>query len=123
MDGGGHFQAAELCEQAGLPEPFTRKVLQSLVHGGFLKATSGPGGGYALTNPPEDITVLEVMRAVDGSDTMDGCIMGLEQCGSDHPCPLHPFWGDMKAQLLRQLESTTLRDVITASRLQQSEQA
>ncbi|MBP8130782.1 MAG: Rrf2 family transcriptional regulator [Candidatus Hydrogenedentes bacterium] len=105
------FQAAEICKRVGIPEPYTRKVFQALVRGGFLRASRGPGGGYELTRDPRSITLLEVIRAVDGDGTFDQCVMGLPQCGSDRPCPLHPVWSEAKEQLLEQLARQTLEDL------------
>jgi len=105
------FQIKEVCERAGISESFTRKVFQSLVQGGFLEAHRGPGGGYGLKRPPEEITILEVIRAVEGEDTFDHCVMGLPQCNPKKPCPLHHAWASAKEELLAQLSVRTLRDV------------
>ncbi len=110
----GRFQAAEACREVGIPESYTRKVFQSLTQGGFLKAIRGPGGGYALSQPPEDVTVLDVIHAVDGEETFHHCVMGLPCCGDEHPCPLHGVWSDVKGSLLGQLSENTLRQVADA---------
>lgn len=115
-DGVARFQAKNVCEKAAIPESFTRKIFQSLVNGGFLHAVRGPGGGYALTAAPENITLLEVIIAVDGADTFDGCILGLEVCDATQPCPLHQTWDDEKKVLLKTLQSKTLADLIVTTR-------
>ncbi|MCH7649769.1 MAG: Rrf2 family transcriptional regulator [Nitrospinae bacterium] len=66
---GERFKAKAICEKAGIPESFTRKVFRLLVHAGFLEALRGPGGGYALLEDPERISLLEIIKAVDGADT------------------------------------------------------
>lgn len=111
---GVRFQAAEVCREAGIPESYTRKVFQALTQGGFLEAARGPGGGYSLAKPPEETAVLDVIKAVDGPDTFDHCILGLPCCGSEHPCPLHYVWADTKEKLLEQLAGQTLREVADA---------
>ncbi|MBI2422722.1 MAG: Rrf2 family transcriptional regulator [Candidatus Hydrogenedentes bacterium] len=102
------FLAKDICEKAEIPEYFTRKVLQSLVQGGFLEAHRGPGGGYSLTREPAEITLLEVIKAVEGDDTFDHCILGFAECGRGNPCPLHHIWVDSKKALLENLSNTTL---------------
>ena len=47
------FQAKVICEKAGIPEAYTRKVFHALSNGGFLEAARGPGGGYKLTEGPK----------------------------------------------------------------------
>ena len=111
------FQAKDVCEKAEIPEAFTRKVFQALVQAGFLAAARGPGGGYVLTKRSDEISLLGVIKAVDGDDSFDNCIMGLPECGGDHPCPLHSVWAETKERLLEQLASKTLRNLIdTAQR-------
>ncbi|MBI3117663.1 MAG: Rrf2 family transcriptional regulator [Candidatus Hydrogenedentes bacterium] len=111
-EGVERFQASEVCRRAGLPEPFTRKVFQALAQAGFLKAARGPGGGYVLTRSPRKISLVDFIKAVDGEETFGHCVMGLPQCGSRRPCPLHNVWAEAKEQLLAQLRDTSLQDVI-----------
>ncbi len=106
------FQAKDICEKAEIPESFTRKVFQSLVQGGFLDAHRGPGGGYSLTRPPSEITLLEVIRAVEGEDTFDHCVLGFTECGSAKPCPLHEVWIESREMLINHLSSTTLDQMV-----------
>ncbi len=108
------FQAKKICEKADIPESFTRKVFQALVQGGFLQAARGPGGGYVLTEAPSKISLLKVIEAVDGAETFDGCVLGLPECGTSTPCPLHPVWAEAKGDLLAQLSSKTLQDLVDA---------
>lgn len=111
-NGTKRFQAKTVCEKAGIPEPFTRKVFQSLVSSGFLEAARGPGGGYKLKENPRRITILEIIRAVDGDEIFEGCIMGLPECNELKPCPLHEIRSVSKHYLIAQLESTSLQDLI-----------
>lgn len=121
-EGSQRFQAKDVCEKAKIPEAFTRKVFQALVQGGFLKALRGPGGGYVLTKKPEDITLLEIINAVDGITNYNNCVMGLEECNLENPCPLHDLWATTKAQLVERLESKTLRHLLdTTHRCSESE--
>jgi Rrf2 family protein len=56
----------EMAEAAGLPEGFLPKVLKPLVWAGVLRSLKGPGGGFRLAWPPEEVSLLEVVEAVDG---------------------------------------------------------
>ena len=114
-NGDERFQARVICRKAGIPESFTRKVFQSLVQGGFLKALRGPGGGYALTEHPSRISLLRIIQEVDGEHTFDSCIMGLPQCGGEKSCPLHEVWSGAKQSLVAQLRNTTLQDLLDVS--------
>ena len=113
--GNRRFNAKEICQQAKIPESFTRKVLQSLAQAGFLEAVRGPGGGYVLTEEPSKISLLKLIRAVDGEGTFDNCILGLPQCDGIHPCPLHHVWSESKDRLLERLELISMQDLIDSS--------
>lgn len=115
-DGSERFLAKDLCEKVGIPESFTRKIFQTLVQEGFLEAIRGPGGGYVLARKPEEISLLALIKAVDGEDTFDHCVMGFPECGGENPCVLHPVWAEAKGQLLAALESRTLADLMTTLR-------
>jgi Rrf2 family protein len=116
---GKRHQVKEICKKAEIPESFTRKIFQDLVNGGFLDAVPGPGGGYIIVKEPKDITLLEIIEAVDGTDTFSDCILGLAACNAVKPCPLHHTWAEAKKLLLHQLESQTLSDVLETTRKRQ----
>ncbi|NUM53833.1 MAG: Rrf2 family transcriptional regulator [Candidatus Hydrogenedentes bacterium] len=112
----GRFRAKDVCEKTDIPESFTRKVLQALVQGGFLRAVRGPHGGYVLTRPASEITLLDVIEAVEGDTTFDHCVLGFPACGSKHPCPLHDTWARAKQRLTAQLGRRTLRELADSTR-------
>ncbi len=112
--------AKKVCKKAKIPESFTRKVFQALVNGGFLEAAPGPRGGYSLAHDPKEISLLEIIQAVDGADTFAACIMGLPECDAKKPCPLHDTWSKAKEELIRKLDSRTLEDLVKAEKLRPS---
>lgn len=112
---GARVQARDICEQAEVPESFTRKVLQALVQAGLLEAQRGPGGGYLLAREPKAITLMEIIHAIDGEDTFDYCVLGLHECSGTNPCPLHALWLKSKQPLMKNLCQTNLHDLIVAT--------
>ncbi|MBI4227300.1 MAG: Rrf2 family transcriptional regulator [Candidatus Omnitrophica bacterium] len=110
--GRAHFTARHVCRKARLPESFTRKTLQDLVQKGFLRAVTGPGGGYALTRAPKAISILSIIQAVDGPEVYGSCVMGLPQCDDRFSCPMHATWKGVRTHLKRALASKTLQDFI-----------
>ncbi len=112
------FQARDVCEKADVPEAFTRKVFQTLAQQGILKAVSGPGGGYRFAHDPYSLSLLTLVKAIDGEDSYNHCIMGLPECGGDCPCPLHGEWSKTKTRLVGQLEATTLGQLLATERQQ-----
>ena len=108
---GSYCLAKNLASQLDLPGPYLAKILQGLVQADILESVRGPKGGFRLTRPAHRITVGEVVVALEGPNSMDGCIMGFPTCGGDHPCPLHDAWGAVKAQVSSSMTEATIRDL------------
>ena len=108
---GSYCLAKDLASNLGLPGPYLAKILQGLVQADILESVRGPKGGFRLTRPAHRITVGEVVAAMDGADSLDGCVMGFPSCGGDHPCPLHDAWGAVKAQVASSMTESTIRDL------------
>lgn len=94
---------------AEIPQPFLAKTVRRLVSGGLLESFRGPGGGIRLARPPHKITVLEVLEILDPDGVVvDGCVLGLDECGGPEPCPMHEHWAQIREQLRKSLENTTI---------------
>ncbi|MFI2506168.1 RrF2 family transcriptional regulator [Streptomyces sp. NPDC018972] len=65
--------AGRIAKLHGIPPAYLAKHLQSLSQSGILRSTPGPTGGYALTRSPDRITVLDVVRAIDGPEPAFRC--------------------------------------------------
>lgn len=110
------FRATDFCYERDLPESFTRKALQSLVHAGILNAIQGPGGGYSFARPVADISVLEIILAIEGEAHFSACVMGFDECHASQPCGLHAVWVQMKKLLLKQLNEESLSSLMKGTR-------
>lgn len=109
---GTYSLAKDLASQLELPGPYLAKILQSLAQEGILHSVRGPRGGFRLARPAHRVTVGEVVTALEGSDSMSGCVMGFAHCSEhDHPCPLHKAWHDVKAQMDASMTQVTIRDL------------
>ncbi len=82
------FQSADqLAEATRVPRRYLHKVLQDLAKAGLVRSQSGPKGGYVLTRPPAEITILDAVNATGGIERIETCPLGL---GSHRSlCPLH----------------------------------
>lgn len=110
-DGSRSVAVREVCQSAGLPESFTRKMFQCLVRKGVLRAVPGPGGGYRLRQSPDRVSILSIIKAVDGAQALEKCVMGLPRCHDRHPCALHTTWVQAKRNLASGLKAKTLQDL------------
>lgn len=103
---------------------FLTKILQQLTEAGLMESYRGPNGGIALARPPEKITLMNVVVAIDGDGLFEHCVLGLAECSNDHPCPLHEMWGGQRAELAAALSRATLgglRDPVLRNKLRLSD--
>jgi len=87
---------------------FLTKILQILTQNQLLQSYKGPHGGVALARPAAEITAMQIVQAIDGPDLFNNCLLGLAECHDDHPCPLHPSWAGIRAQIQTLFEGTKL---------------
>jgi len=102
------FSAKRLNEILGIPWQYLRQLLTSLSKDGFITSIQGRGGGFILTRAPEEITLAQVVGAVEGLNVMNTCIMGFEDCPFDHKCAMHETWEETRDGIITVLENTTL---------------
>jgi len=105
--------AADVAKAEDIPPYYLAKVLQDLARADLLSSVRGRGGGFRLKRPPEDIAVLEILEAVENVRRLTKeCVLGLDQCNDEVPCPLHSTWKKFRENLLTNLHQMTLRDMV-----------
>ncbi len=113
---GTNVPIRSVSEALGLPYPFLAKIVQTLAQQGVVVSTRGAAGGIALARPARDITMLSIIRAVDGDEVLTQCVLGLPGCGAQKPCPLHAQWAATRASIIEMFEHATLAEM--AERIQ-----
>ena len=101
----------ELANDVGISTTALAQIVQQLRRSGIVKTRRGPLGGIVLSRPADRITVLQVVRAIDGFGLGGRCLLGFSECTDETPCPAHPVWKRARALLDRQLERRTLADL------------
>ena len=104
----GYVLLDELCEGSDLPRHFVAKIFQDLVRKGLLVSAKGRGGGFALARTPDKISVYDIVEMIDGTDQLDNCVVGLNKCDSNQPCPQHDAWLGIRDNLKQFLRNMTL---------------
>ena len=87
---------------------FLTKILQRLAAHHILESSRGPRGGVRLSRPASEISVMDVVSALDGDKIFEGCVLGLPNCGEDTPCPLHDTWSKSRELILNSFRNTRL---------------
>lgn len=101
----------EIARATRVPQAYLSKVLQNLVQAGILRSQRGLGGGISLVAKPEDLTVLEVVNAVDPIQRIRSCPLGLSAHGVNL-CPLHHRLDSALALVEEAFARSTLREIL-----------
>jgi len=101
-----------LSRKASVSYTLTCKLLQKLQKEGLVRSVMGPRGGFALARPPEEITFLEVIEAIQGPIRMNRCLLGEQACPLKERCPLHGQLAGIQSDIYEHLRSATFGDAI-----------
>ncbi|AEW85272.1 transcriptional regulator [Flavobacterium columnare] len=108
----------EIADQIDSPMAFTAKILQKLVHKDIVSSSKGSGGGFYIEKSKlKNITLLEIIEALDCDSIVKGCGLGLKDCSEEHPCPFHDKFKDIKSNLLTIFKSTTLEELASGIKI------
>jgi FeS assembly SUF system regulator len=100
-------------ERTGIPLPTVAKLMKSLSKAGLVVSTRGAGGGYVLGRKPADITVADVIQAVEGPIALTACAdTSDEQCGIEKVCPVSGKWNKVNQAVRSALTEVTLADMV-----------
>jgi Rrf2 family protein len=94
-----------------VPEAYLSKVLQELGRAGIVQSKRGRGGGVVLEKPPDELTILEVVNAVEPIGRIRECPLGLKAHGV-HLCPLHKRLDNALAMMETAFAQTTLAEIL-----------
>lgn len=104
--------APYLAQDSGVPLPTVAKVLKDLAREGVLASERGAHGGYRLARAPGDISVLEIVRALEGPVSLTACVDGTEgNCDVELLCPMRGNWDRVNHAIRAALESVSLAEM------------
>jgi len=100
-----------LAHELATTPAFVAQVVGPLVKSGWVRSDPGPTGGYASCVGLDEVSVLEVIEAVEGATEGGRCVVADRPCDSDLPCVLHAAWTRARRELTDVLGDTTLAAV------------
>jgi len=107
-DEGGVSPGPEMAIAIDTTISYLPQIIKPLVLAGWVTATPGPGGGYRLAAQLGDLSVLDVIEAIEGATTNDRCVLRGTPCPVQEQCALHTSWLRAQGALLAELDSTSL---------------
>lgn len=114
----GPTSVRDIAERTGLPQPYLEQILLALKGAGLVRSKRGVGGGYVLARQPQEITLGQIVSAVDGPIVAGDFGEPHQNGACDHEgqCVLLAVWADVGEQMRRHLDSYTLADMVARAR-------
>lgn len=103
---------SQIAEDQQIPPSFLAKIVSQLSVAGLLQTSRGARGGVSLARTPDEISLLEVVEAIDGPILLNECVSQSGVCTFGDSCPMRPVWCDAQAELVGRLEETTFDNFI-----------
>jgi Rrf2 family protein len=111
LESGRVATVKEIAENKMIPQPLLAKILQQLVKSELIQSVQGSHGGYALSRSAGDITLAQMMEAIEGPLTIIDCADDHHLCERDETCTLKSSLNPLQQQLSGYLHRVTLADV------------
>lgn len=102
----------KICAAADIPASFTAKILQNLVKQSIISSQKGPSGGFYISKDLNEISLYDIVAAIDGTDIFTKCGLGLKECSSLEPCPFHFQFKIVRDELNKMCITNTLQDLV-----------
>ena len=114
----GPTSVRDIAERTGLPQPYLEQILLALKGAGLVRSKRGVGGGYVLARSPEEITLGQIVSAVDGPIAAGDFGEPHQNGACDHEgqCVLLAVWSDVGRHMREHLDSFTLADMVAKAR-------
>lgn len=109
--GNGLLSARRISDAMAIPVRFLPQVLADLHHGGLVEAAPGRSGGYRLSRDASEISLLEVIEAVEGDSRRRSCVLRGGPCGLDGICDVHDIFFEGQETLLAHFADSSLADL------------
>jgi Rrf2 family protein len=96
----------EISEEYKIPRSFLAKILQKLVKAKLVRSYRGVKGGFSLARQARDISMLDVIEAIEGKMCLNICLLDKKKCGFSKHCPVNPVWVTLQnrfAEMLRKI--------------------
>ena len=106
--------AKNISKPTNIPKPYLSKILQELAKHDIVSSVRGPHGGFYLSDKNRAQPVMLIVDVIDGKKRIESCMLSLEDCNENKPCPLHELVGPMRTKFIKSLENKTIEALASA---------
>ncbi|MBC8332920.1 MAG: Rrf2 family transcriptional regulator [Anaerolineae bacterium] len=103
---GKRAATSKIAEKQHIPASFLAKIVSQLSVAGLLHTSRGARGGVSLARDPQEISLLDIVEAIDGPILLNECVGDEGVCTFDETCPMRPIWCEAQKNLIDRLSTT-----------------
>lgn len=104
---GGRAPTSKIASEEHIPPSFLAKIVSQLSVAGVVQTSRGARGGVSLSRDPSEITLLEVVEAIDGPIMINECVNDPKACPFGEDCKVHAIWCSVQSEMVNKLSGTT----------------
>lgn len=108
---GRRAPTSEIARKQHIPPSFLAKIVSQLSVAGVVQTSRGARGGVSLARPSKEISLLEVVEAIDGPITLNECVLDPKACVFGSDCTVHDVWCNAQAELVEKLRHTNFQSL------------
>jgi len=112
----GRAATSKIAEEQQIPSSFLAKIISQLSVTGILHTSRGARGGVSLAKDPQEITLLEVVEAIDGPIILNECVVDESVCGFIENCPVRLVWVEAQKDLINRLTASNFAKFVKQSK-------
>jgi Rrf2 family iron-sulfur cluster assembly transcriptional regulator len=112
----GYVPIHIIAEKLDIPFDSLTKIFQKFTSHEIMVSRRGPKGGVSLARDAREITLMDIILALESKDIFENCILGMPGCGDEKPCPLHEYWGGTRDQIKSTFEAVNLAELSRRTR-------
>lgn len=101
----------DIYEKINVPKTYLSKLLQDLARHQIVSSVRGPKGGFYMSKENMEKPIASVIEVIDGKRRLKSCLLSLEDCNNDAPCPLHNLFVPARTKLIKSLEHKTIEEL------------
>ena len=105
----------EIAREMATPKSFLAKILQKLAKAEIVRSFRGVKGGFRLERKPEDISLLDVIEAIEGVVALNACAVDDTICGFSSTCAVHPVWIKLRGEFTELLKRHNFAEIAEVS--------
>jgi Rrf2 family protein len=102
---------SEIADEIDAPHFYTAKILQRLAKQGYVESTKGKGGGFSFNSAQPDLSLKTIITAIEGDQLFTGCGIGLKECSSENPCPIHEQFAPIRESIEKLVSEETIQSL------------